>query len=327
MAIVANDAAVAPLREMTMRRALSAVVLLCAASGAMSYARAERGEDIAIKFALVAGKQAVSCDAPLKLGTPAVKALLREARVYIYDIKLIDGQGGRVPLKLDRNDWQYADVALLDFEGARGERASCSEPQPPKNAVIKGNIPAGRYSGLEFSVGVPVEREVDGKKVSLNHSDMHASPPPLDIARMSWSWRAGRRYLVVEVDPEGGIKRPDGAQSRTWMVHLGATGCNGNPATGEIVACARPNRFAVKFERFDYRNEEIAIDLLALFKDSDLSRNESGAIGCMSDPADPECGKLFTTLGLSATDAPGAGNAEPQAIPGTSSIFRVQSKP
>lgn len=310
-----------------MRLVVSAAVLFCAVSGGTFHAHAEQEQPVEITFALAAGEQTVGCDAPLELGNPPVKVTLREARAYIYGVKLVDAQGKRVPVKLDQNNWQYADVALIDFEAARGERKSCSEDPPPKNTAIKGRVPAGVYSGLEFSVGVPVEGEVDGKKVSLNHSDIYATPPPLDIARMSWSWRAGRRYLLVEVDPEGGLKRPNGALARTWMVHLGATGCTGNPATGEIVACARTNRFTVAFDRFDKNNDEIVIDLVPLFRESYLARDEGGAVGCMSDPSDPECRQVFTTLGLDTTEVvAGANEAEHRAIPGESSIFRVQAK-
>jgi uncharacterized repeat protein (TIGR04052 family) len=311
----------------TVRFALSVAALVCAISGLTFGARTEQEQQVRVAFALVAGGKATVCGVPLELGLPPVKATLREARFYIYGVKLIDAEGKRVPVRLDRNDWQYADVALLDFEAGRGERTSCSEASPPKNDVITGRIPVGTYGGLEFSVGVPVEGEVDGKKISLNHSDIYATPPPLDIARMSWSWRAGRRYVLVEVDPEGGLKRPNGSQARTWMVHLGATACKGNPATGEIVACERTNRFTVKFDRFDAGNDEIAIDISTLFKESNLARDGGGAVGCMSDPSDPECGQVFKTLGVGSTEsAPSAGDAEPPAIPSTASIFNVRAK-
>jgi hypothetical protein len=35
------------------------------------------------------------------------------------------------------------------------------------------------------------------------------------------------------------------------MVHLGSTGCMGDPATGETVKCRAANRAAIALRRFD----------------------------------------------------------------------------
>jgi uncharacterized repeat protein (TIGR04052 family) len=300
-----------------------------AAAGVALNAAAAQDRPVAVAFALAAGDTPAGCGAPLgTLCNAPVQAALHDARVYVHGVKLIDAQGRRVPLKLDQNDWQYADLALLDFKDARGGRAPCSASQPAKNTLVSGSVPAGTYAGLEFSVGVPVEVQVDGTKVSLNHSNLETAPAPLDIAVMSWSWQAGRKFMLVEVDPAGGLKRADGTPARTWMVHLGSTGCTGNPATGEIVACARPNRFTVMFDHFDADKDEVAIDLSALFRDSNLTRNEGGAIGCMSDSSDPECGAIFAALGLNLNETrPGAGDAGQQTHPGVSPVFKVHAKP
>lgn len=295
----------------------------------MSHAVAGQDQPVAVAFTLVSGSRVAGCGAPLgELGNPPVKAELHDARLYIYGVSLIGAGDKRVPVKLDQNDWQYHDLALLDFKDARGGRAPCTESQPAKHTVITGSVPTGTYAGLEFSVGVPVEAEVDGKKVSLNHGSLEMAPAPLDIAVMNWSWQAGRKFLLVEVDPEGGLKRADGGVARTWMVHLGSTGCAGNPATGEIVACARPNRITVALARFDATKDEVAIDLSTLFKDSNLTRNRAGAIGCMSDPSDPECGPIFAGLGLNLNQShPGAGDEGRQTWPGHSPLFKVRAKP
>jgi uncharacterized repeat protein (TIGR04052 family) len=307
----------------------SILAALVAAAGLAPHVVAAQDQPLSVRFTLMAGDKPVGCGAPLgELGKPAVPASLHDARVYVYGFSLIDAQGKRIPLKLDQNDWQYADVALLDFKDARGGRAPCSENQPAKNAVVTGSVPPGAYTGLAFSVGVPVEAEVGARSVSLNHSNLETAPAPLDIAAMNWSWQAGRKFLLVEVDPAGGLKRADGSPARTWMVHLGSTGCIGNPATGDIVTCARPNRFTVTFDHFDTGKDEVAIDLAALFQHANLTRNEGGAVGCMSDPSDPECAPIFAALGLNLNEThPGAGDAGRPTRPGVSPVFKVRSKP
>lgn len=308
-------------------RGAAAAMALAAVLAAPAVGRAA-DQPVSIAFGLSAGGKPAGCGAPLTdLGLTHANASLNDARVYIYDVKLIDSKGRRVPVRLNRNDWQYAGVALLDFKDARGGRLPCSPAQPAKNTTVTGTVPAGTYMGLEFTVGVPVEGEADGAKVSLNHSSVEAAPPPLDIAAMNWSWQAGRKFLVIEVSPAGGFKRPDGTQGRVWMVHLGSTGCKGNPATGEIVSCSKPNRFTVAFDRFDIEKNEVQLDLAELFKNSDLSVDKGEAVGCMSNPVDPECGAIFAALGLNLNEqSPGAGDGGRPVHPGSSPIFKVAAR-
>ena len=135
---------------------------------------------------------------------------------YVYGFALIDAKGERTPIALAQNEWQYADVALLDFKDARGGNAPCTPGNPAKNTSVVGNAPQGAYVGLEFSVGAPVESIVDGKPVSINHSNVETAPPPLDISGMAWNWQAGRRFVTIEVDPAGA-----GHQARRLQVaHL-----------------------------------------------------------------------------------------------------------
>jgi uncharacterized repeat protein (TIGR04052 family) len=293
-----------------------------------SQAATAANQPIVIAFELTAGGKPVGCGAPLTdLGTGHLSARLDDARLYVHDLRLIDIKGQRTPVTLTRNDWQFANLALLDFKDARGGSAPCSDTAPAKNVTVAGLVPPGSYVGLEFSVGVPVEEEFDGATVSLNHSNTETAPPPLDIAAMSWSWQAGRKFLSIGVNPAGGITKPDGSKARTWLVHLGSTGCSGNPATGAIVACARPNRFTVTLDRFDPRKQKVDLDLTALFQENDLSVDKGGAVGCMSGFDDPECVGIFEQLGLNLNEtSPRAGDAGKQHQPGVSGIFMAEPK-
>ncbi len=139
---------------------------------------------------------------------------------------------------------------------------------------------------------------------------------------MSWSWQAGRKFLSFDIEPAGGITKPDGSKARTWFVHLGSTGCTGNPATGEIVACLRPNRFTVTLGHIDLATQRVELDLATLFKSTDLSIDQGGAIGCMSGFDDPDCSGIFEQLGLNLVEtSPGAGDAGKQRRRGLSPIF------
>ncbi|MBU6528324.1 MbnP family copper-binding protein [Methylocystis sp. MJC1] len=304
------------------QRAIFWLLFTLAALGGVEGAAA-KDLPVAITFGLMADGKEVGCGAPLaNLGGGHLQAKLREARFYVYGVKLIDAKGTRTPVALTQNEWQYGDVALLDFKDARGGNAPCTESNPAKNARISGTAPRHAYVGLEFSVGAPVETIVDGKPVSINHSNVETAPPPLDIAGMAWNWQAGRRFLVFEVDTPSPIIKADGSKTRTWTVHLGSTGCKGNPATGEIVSCAHENRFTVAFDHFDPKTQRVEFDLARLFESSDLLVDKGGAVGCMSGLDDPECPAIFAALGLNLTGAEGTGEAGKQTKPGVSPVFK-----
>lgn len=299
---------------------LSAILSGCAATG--------KSDEASIQFALTDGAEPADCHRALAdLGSSHLTAHLRDARFYVSEVRLIDASGQEVPVQLNRNDWQYAGVALLDFEDGTG---LCKGGTAAANSQITGTVPAGQYTGLAFTVGVPVAgTDEQGRAIQLNHSSTETSPAPLDLAAMAWSWQAGRKFMKIEVNPEGGIRLPSGEVAHTWFVHLGSTGCVGNPAGNETVTCTRSNRIPVRFSGFDPRTQQVVLDLRQLFLTSDLGRDLGGAVGCMSGPDDPECGPVFTQLGLNLTDsAPGAGDAgQPRFADGRSAVFRISAKP
>jgi uncharacterized repeat protein (TIGR04052 family) len=308
-------------------KTMSAIGFLIAAATGVTQAAGVKTQPVSIGFAMTADGKDAGCGAPLaNLGVGHLQTKLHEARFYVYGFKLIDAKGTRTPVSLTQNDWQLGDVALLDFKDARGGNAPCTETNPAKNTTILGTAPQDSYVGLEFSVGAPVETIVDGKAVAINHSNIETAAPPLDVVGMAWNWQAGRRFLTIEVDPPSPVVKADGSKTRTWMVHLGSTGCKGNPATGEIVSCAHENRFTVTFDRFDPKTQQVNFDLATLFKESDLFVDKGGAVGCMSAPDDPECPAIFKALGLNLIEtSAGAGDAGRQTKLGISSVFSIGS--
>jgi uncharacterized repeat protein (TIGR04052 family) len=233
---------------------------------------------------------------------------LRDARFYVQDVALIDDSGKPVPVRLQVNDWQDAKVALLDFEDGSGH---CVGGTPATNTQVIGSVPAGHYRGVSLTLGVPE---------SLNHTSPELQAAPLDLAAMGWSWQAGRKFIKLEVDPEGGVSKTDGSRANTWYLHLGSTGCSGNPVTGETVACQRANRIPLRFDGFDPATQAVVLDVAALLRDSRLAVDEGAAVGCMSGPTDPECVAVFKRLGVSL-------NSGLPLEPGYSPAFSARQKP
>lgn len=246
-------------------------------------------QKVSIEFAGVAGEEPVSCGKPIAgLGTTSRTAQLTDLRFYVSDVALLREGGGAVRLELAADSpWRVtrgtAAVTLVDLENGSG---SCAAGTKGMNAYVRGTVPRGDYVGVRWRVGVPY---------ALNHTDLTTAPAPLNNTAMAWSWQAGRKFAKIEVSDPG-----DGTPwaTRTFMVHLGSTGCTGDPVAGQTVGCTFPNRAEVPLKRFNPAKQRVAVDLKALFAGVDVTANGGGAPGCMSSPADPECPAIFTALGM-----------------------------
>jgi uncharacterized repeat protein (TIGR04052 family) len=272
---------------------------------------------VTLEFAAYAGTTPVKCGTVVTgLGSPAVDAQIKDFRFYISGVQLLKADGSKVPLKLGANDdWTYTAgsdaVTLIDLEDATG---SCVDGTPATHAVISGTVPAGDYVGVEMTMGVPTP---------LNHSDYAMAPPPLDIQAMAWSWQSGRKFAKIEVTDPGG---PTGAWTAdTFNVHLGSTGCTGNPATGQTVSCTTPNRMAFHFHEFNPTTQKIAVNVNALLAGSDITVNLAGPPGCMSGGTDPECLHVFESLAID-WKADGTGTGLPIDEGHSQTLFKAVAK-
>lgn len=261
-------------------------------------------QDIQVRFTARAGDAPVRCGDTLSgLGLTQTAAQLQDLRFYVSGVKLLKADGSSVPLTLRANDdWNYtqgdAAVTLIDLEDATNACANNGEGSAGTNAVISGTVPTGTYTGVQFTLGVPF---------AFNHTDETTAPSPLNLQALGWGWQMGRRYAKIEfADPAGAT----GSWSTpAFYVHLGATGCTGNPATGETVACESSNRADVTLPAFDPTTQTIALDVKALVASEDITNNGGGAPGCMSGKPDPECDTIFPALGLDLATGTSTGTA------------------
>jgi uncharacterized repeat protein (TIGR04052 family) len=249
----------------------------------------KKTQKVAIQFKAIAGSTPVTCGKPIDgLGTTSRTAQLTDLRFYVSKVQLLRKGGGKVNLKLGADSpWRYtkgnAAVTLIDLENGSGDCAE--EGTKGINAYVRGTVPRGKYVGVRWQLGVPY---------ALNHTDLTTAPAPLNLTAMAWSWQAGRKLAKIEVSEDGG----PAWQSKTFYVHLGSTGCSGDPAAGETVGCRFPNRAEIPLKKFDPTKQLVAVDLKALLAGVDVAVNGSGAPGCMSAPTDPECPTIFKSLGM-----------------------------
>jgi uncharacterized repeat protein (TIGR04052 family) len=281
----------------------AAALSLLAAAPAGAATPTKKTQKVDIAFAAVAGRTPVACGTAIAgLGTSGTSAQLKDLRFYVTDVRLTRARGAAVPVTLAKNGafsvrGKEGAVTLIDLEDGTG--ACAEDGTKATNAHVRGTVPAGRYTGVRWTVGVPA---------ALNHTDLVAAPAPLNLAAMGWSWQVGRKFLKVETaDP-------------SFMVHVGSTGCTGNPAKG-AVRCTSGNRAEVRLARFDAARQQVAVDVRALLAGTELAgggmsmraMDMGGGMdmdaACMSGPGETTCGPVFGALGLAWSDTAGGGKA------------------
>ena len=306
------------MRRSTRTLALSLAALAAtgglSAGAAMAHAGHHHTQKVELKFVARAGSAGVTCGSPITgLGSLNTTAQLQDLRFYISNVRLVRANGSSVPLTLTGNkNYNLTrggnSTTLIDLENGKG---MCTEGDKAMNAVITGTVPEGTYVGTRMYLGVPFP---------LNHTDITTAPAPLDITAMDWSWQFGRKFAKIEVvDPAGGgggmmmetgRQRASAWSSSAFFVHLGSTGCTGNPASGATVNCLASNRASVPLVKFNPARQRIAVDLKALLAGNDITVNRAGAPGCMSGGTDPECAGVFSALQI-GWKADGTGSGQP----------------
>ena len=265
---------------MTLRR-----LLLCLLAAFVAGC-GESPASVVIPFVPVFGAERLAC------AQTAGGVQLSDLRLYVSDIKLLTQSGDSVDVRLDTTGpWQQPDLALLDFEDGSG---ACENGTAETNMALRGLVEPDDYHGLQFTVGVPFDR---------NHADPLQAVAPLGDAAMHWHWRAGYKFI------RAGIRTPDDG----FWIHLGSTGCEGT--VQNISACRFPNRVTVTLEDFDPAVDAVEIDLESLLENTSLDDGEG--TDCSSGPAESSCIAPFRALGIA--DAPGTQAA-------TQSVFRRRER-
>ncbi len=246
--------------------------------------------EISLVFAPMVGAEDFACGQTFTgLGASGDQSLtIRDARLYVHNVRLVDGAGAEVPLELTQDgQFQRGGLAYLDF--ADSSISGC-EGNPETRLRIEGTAPAGDYVGVRFSVGVPFED---------NHQDSSVADAPLNVTDMFWAWQSGYKFIRLDGESTG---------LPAWRFHLGSTACVGDPTMGGVTSCTNPNRVEVALDGMDVANDVIRVDFGALVDDDDLNtQTVDTPAGCMSGPMDPDCAGYFGALGLAhGSNASGA---------------------
>jgi len=263
--------------------------IVLAALGVGVWGCGDSDQPVSIEFAAKVGDQDFVCGQQYdNLGADDTSLTLSDFRFYVSGLELQDSDGSWVAVTLDQTNFQVDDVALLDFEdGCNNESGNAQT-----NTRITGTVPQGTYDGLRFGMGVPFER---------NHENPATAPAPLNLSTLQWDWQGGYKFLRID---SGSFSMED------WRLHLGSTGCNGDPVAGGTTECTTPNVVIVdNLGPFDPDNGTIVANFAALVEGALLDVNQPVTpVGCIAGPGDMDCAPLFGNLGLAfgGDPAPGA---------------------
>jgi uncharacterized repeat protein (TIGR04052 family) len=230
-----------------------------------------------IRFAAEVDGRSFECGATYNdLGTTRAAITPEFLRLYVSDVRLIESNGGELPLTLDQDGvWQQRDVAFLSFEGAHAE---CASGSPQERRVVSGTAPSGNVVGVRFTVGVPQ---------SLDHGDATIASSPLNLSDMFWSWQDGYKFFRFD----GRVSGKAGT-TRAFVFHLGSTGCT---QRADSTRCAHPNEASIRL-RFN-PSQTIVLDVGKLLAGVDLERGQ----GCMM-MAGEACAPELRSLGVSGSE-------------------------
>lgn len=284
-----------------MTRRLIGASLACLAvaftAAACSSDGGPEAQDVTITFRPQVGAEAFSCAATYTgIGTTGSDVQFTSFKLYVSNVRLVTASGDEETVTLAQDgEWQQANVALLDFENGSG---SC-EGSTETNFRVVGTVPAGEYSGIKFTMGIPF---------ALNHGDVATAAAPLNSTDMFWVWNYGYKFLRIDFTSTG---LPGG-----FPLHVGSTGCNGATATTPPTSCTAVNDLQVTLDDFDAANDVIVVDPKPVLATTDVDADGGGMPGCMSGEMEAACGTIFPRLGLAIGSTPAA----------TQLLFRVEAE-
>lgn len=220
-------------------------------------------QTVSLNFEALANGQTLVTGSNITADSRTVQ--FRDFRLYISEVKLVKADGTTVDVTLSTdNVWQSNGVALVDLETTQTTET---------NTKVTGTAPAGSYTGVQFSVGVPE---------ALNHLDRTNQAAPLNNGAMYWSWTGGYKHSKIEFTYNG----------TDWTsLHVGSTTCSGAPNYGN---CSKKFRASIQLTgQFNSNNQKVSFDV-----DKLLNGHTYGAMGmCMPGTGAP-CDTLVQAFGL-----------------------------
>ena len=208
------------------------------------------------------------------VGTAQTAPTFNYFGLYISDVQVATDSGEFVSLALSEGDLVDASRGITLITNCGSQSVATSETNT--NLKVVGTAADADYSRLRFTIGVPE-----------THNHLDAANTEGLLAKsigMHWNWTKGYKHAKMDV--------------AGWNIHVGSTACNGTGTDDPNSVCSNGNRPTYTFDNVDFDQQRVILDYADLVSTSDISQDTGGAPGCMSGGTDPECGAIFTALGL-----------------------------
>ncbi len=130
-----------------------------------------------------------------------------EFKMYVSNIRLVKENGEEYPL---------ADVELFDL--ARETVTRGVNHGAGTFSIFEG-VPAGKYAGVIFGIGVPENMNTNPADYSTDH--------PLSVnTSMYWSWRTGYKFIALEGRIDSSLEKSGADLGRRLVYHTGRDSVN-----------------------------------------------------------------------------------------------------
>ena len=283
--------------------AIAAAALAACSSTPTAPSSTAATQQVNLQFAAEVNGQPFECGKSYAgVGTTKTTVTPSDFRMYVSEVHLLNAQGQAVPLQLQQDGvWQLENLALIDFENGA---ATCRNGTTGVNTAVRGSVPAGQYTGVRFTLGVPFGR---------NHGDPTVAPSPLNNTAMFWNWQGGYKFLKFDTTSSGITPEKPAAASAMgpvtrYSVHLGSTLCAGASKTAAPSACQNGNRVTVEFKNFDPTRQTVVADIGRVLARANVDVNApQTSPGCMSFLKDADCPPVMGALGLVYDGLPATG--------------------
>ena len=203
--------------------------VLAAASGLVLLASCDgdngSGDPATLRLAI----EAVAAGAVLQANQPFTvngrKGALEIARLYLSDLTLLHEDGREIRLEGDTPITVRAKQPDdSEIQHTVTERYVLVKGDAGRTLVPVGDVPAGRYTGVRFTLGV---NGLDNRIAMEDAPAGHPLAP--QTPSMHWSWNSGYVFLrldgLLDVDgdgtPDPATGTPGEAASGQWRLHVG----------------------------------------------------------------------------------------------------------
>lgn len=294
-----------------LKRVLTAASVFCVVALAACSDDPPKPSPFALKFAATALGQDVNCTDKLTgMGPGTNQSIgLSDLRFYVSNLRFADAKGKPVALTLDDSEFQYNDavgsVALIDMTGntegsCSGSAISFAEGTARTNKAVTGTTVVSSVASVSFDVGVPQAL----MKAIIANNTAEGAPSPLN--EMYWTWASGYRHFVFNFTVENAA-----GSTGAGYLHIGSMDCG--PADGRALedraACGFVNTPTVALPDFDLDTDTVKVDLPQFLTALDFIApvydtqtfaviGEGPGVECHSSPMQPDCGPIFSSVGL-----------------------------